>query len=231
MRTLCKLSLLSLAGLSLSLLGATANAQTSGPFTYTVAQATTDFTNTSIVLPQFDPSLGTLLSVNLSEALSGNFGGTVTNTSATPANFRVTEDVNLNLSITNTATPVLTAGGVDLIAQQNYTGLGSGATANFGPFAPSVSDSATYTSGSIFNQFIGPGNLGFTLATLTGTTTAGGGGNIQNNITTTAGGTITVVYQYRQNAVPEPGSVALLVGMGVTGAGLLRKRHLARKSA
>ena len=210
------------AGMGLSLLGATAHAQTSGPFTFTLAQATTDFTNSTITLPKFDPTLGTLTEVDLSESLNGVFNGTVTNTSAGAANFRVTEDVNLVLS--TGATPLLTPGGVDLLATQTYTGLAAGASSPFGPFTPTVADSAVYTSGSLFNAFVGPGNIGFTLSTLTGTTTLGGGGNITNAINTTAGGTVTVLYRFQTSSVPEPGTFAMLVGMGISGSAFLIRR-------
>ena len=211
-----------MACLTLTLLGAAANAQISGPFTFTLAQATTDFTNNSIVLPRFNSALGTLVEVDLSAAYNGAFNGTVTNTSATPANFQVTEDIHLTLS--TGGTPVLTPSGVDLTASQTYAALGSKSSAPFGPYAPTVNDAGVYTSGSIFNAFQGAGNIGFTLATLTGTQTLGGGGNITNAINTKAGGTITVQYRYQTSSVPEPGTFAMLAGMSISGSAFLIRR-------
>jgi hypothetical protein len=216
-------------GMGLALIGSTARAQTSGPFSFTVTQRTTDFTK-GFVLPKFNTALGTLTNVFLSESLNGSFSGTVTNTSATPANFKVTEDVSLDLTLTSGGSPALSS--VDLVATQTYTALASGASAPFGPFVPTISNSANFTSGTIFSAFNGgPGPVGLTLSSLTGTTVIGGGGNITNNITTTAGGTISVTYTYNapSTTTPEPGTWAMMAAGASTGLVALRRRRRNKK--
>lgn len=184
----------------------------------------TDFTTTTLSLAAFDTTLGTLTSVLVALTATANVGGTVTNTSATAQNFKVTETTNVALS---SGTASVNGVNVDLLSTQTYASLAPGATANFGPFVPNASAS---NAGTPLSAFIGS-PITFTASTLTGTTILGGGGNITNAIGTTASGTVTLTYTYTPTpaptptTVPEPASMALL-GMGLAGLGLIRRRSV-----
>jgi len=203
--------------LAVFVLGGRAHAA-SETFTATVPAQTTDF-SADTTLSQFNPALGTLTSATLTLATSGNFGGSLTNTSAIAESFSVTEKVQLTLTSSNGAITGLGALQQTLTAGQTYTGLASGDSAPFGPTSPSTSE-GPISFGNL-SPFVGTGTLPFNLATLTSTSLMGGGGNIRNAITTTVGGTETITYTYTPtgtaNAVPEP--AGLILGLTSIAAG------------
>ena len=171
-------------------------------FTAGIPPRATDFT-APVALPRFDPALGTLTEVDLSLAAGGTAIGTVTNTSAGPESFLFTENERLTLS--NGATSLLAT---TLVSSQNYTNLAAGASAQFGPFAPTNNAANVFTSGPDFNAFSGgPGNINLTFQTRTSQTITGGGGNVGSNLITTAGGTVSVTYKYTPLPVTLAGNV------------------------
>jgi len=99
----------------------------------------------------------------------------------------------------------------------------------FGPFTLTNSSTNTLTSGAAYLSFIGLGTIS-TFVQGIGTDSSVGDSNLSYNPHTSGYGSVTVVYNYHATGVPEPGSAALLIGMGVTGAGILvrfRKRNRA----
>jgi hypothetical protein len=184
-------------------------------YTASVPVQRTDYT-ASLNLPKFDPALGTLTEVDLSWAITGTEAGTVTNTAATSESFNFAEDVNLALK----------SGAVNLLApdlntSQTFTNLAPGASSSYGPYSPTASAAATFTTGPNFNLFAnGPGTLNLTVVTVTSQTTLGGGGNIISDIATLAGGTATVTYQYTAEPVTVAGNVYEdKLGLGVLAPG------------
>ncbi|MEP6755900.1 MAG: choice-of-anchor E domain-containing protein [Chthonomonadales bacterium] len=87
----------------------------------------------------------------------------------------------------------------------------------------------TLTSGAQYNSFIGTGSITTWVAGI-GLDLSITDSNLNKSPHTDGYGAVQVVYNYHPSGVPEPGSAALLIGMGVTGAGMLvrfRKRNKA----
>jgi hypothetical protein len=193
--------------------------------TNTVPVQTTDFTKT-FTFNQFDPSLGTLDSVELSLATTGDFGGNVTNKAAGAESFKVTEASDVTFTGPD-ATSVVSS----LAASQNYTNLAAGATANFGPFNPGDGPVAIFVPTANFGTYTGTGTLspGLTVSTESSQTVAGGGGNITSALSTKVGANATLIYTYHTpstNPTPEPGAWASMsIGvLGLMALGLKARR-------
>jgi hypothetical protein len=211
----------------LALLGLSAHAGTITQ-TYNVPVQVTDYTQT-FTFNKFDPSLGTLDSIELSLAATGNFSGNVTNNAAGLESFKVTESSDVTFTGPDATSVVST-----LAASQNYTNLAPGATTPFGPFNPGPGAVMILVPTANFGTYIGTGTLspGFTLSTLSGQAISGGGGNIASALTTKVGGDATLIYTYHTpltTPVPEPGAWASMsIGvLGLMALGLkARKKNL-----
>jgi hypothetical protein len=171
-------------------------------YSATVPSQLTDFTSTTS-LPKFDPSLGTLNSVDLTFSTNGSMQGTLTNVSTEPETFTFQE--NVAVSISDGTTTLLSP---NLTESQTYTALTPNVATPFGPFAPTSSASVEYTSGAQFDEFEGgPGDQSLSVSTVTTTVTTGGGGNIRQLLTTSAGATATITYNYTATPVTLSGNV------------------------
>lgn len=175
-------------------------------YTDTASDQQTDFTKT-LSLPQFNPGLGTLLSVTLT------YGEDVTNSGKLshgnqPLEYKFTGSSNLMQSALS----------IDQTASITESGTSPANSST------SINDFQTKTGGPItgpLSYFTGNGNIDFTL-TGTGTSQLTGGGNISNSITTMAGGFVTVTYNY--TPVPEASTLLGLGGMiGLGGLHILRR--------
>ncbi|MEA5575430.1 choice-of-anchor E domain-containing protein [Anabaena sp. UHCC 0451] len=181
--------------------------------------------------------------------------GTVTNNAANPQNFIVTlipsqYDLNaasgapaallalLNPNTSGTFSP-LNDSNITQIGPQSYSGLASGATANFGPFTVNGASSATFNTLVDVAGFVGAGSYSFDPFTSIGTLVNGGGGNVATNITTLASASIQVQYFGTPSSNPpaEPvpfgfsTNASLLVFGGVFyGFNKLKKNMAVKKS-
>lgn len=177
----------------------------------------------NLVVPLFNPSLGTLTQVQI--VLNGDVGGSAgyENTSTTS-----TSSVTLNLS----STIVLTGPNsllIDVVPLANfsipavpgvpiYDGFSdyagtSGATLT--NLTGSAMDMDTITNpGDLLAYYTGLGTISFPV-TATGSSLGGGSGNINTSFSSTAGASIEITYTY-DVAIPEPSSVAI-VGLGIIG--------------
>ena len=91
-----------------------------------------------------------------------------------------------------------------------------------GPVTGSAGFPACAVNPGILSEFIGNGSASFPVHAQ-GLSTATGPGNLLALIQTQASADITVTYYY--TCVPEPSSVALIVGFGLSGGALMLRRR------
>lgn len=188
----------------------------------TPSNAPTDF-STTLSVPAFNSSMGTLQSVQLSFSDAATFGGTLTNNSATTKDFTINEDVNFNATF---ASQVLTD---TLNGFTPYPTLGSGMMAQFGVFSMvGNSGMTTVTSPSMLTAYIGTSPLDLAFSASAVVTVGGSGGNAAVHISTVADAELTITYTFTPNIVPEPSSLVMTALGGLMAAGFLRRRAARR---
>ena len=195
----------------------------SGPFvTTTPISATLTDWNSSLAFPQFDSSLGSLISVQLD--LSGSISTVleVTNTgeSASTGNAKMEVQLSVQDSGSNFSVPQL-----DLLSPAfAFTDLQPTQSVTSGTLTKSGSSSDVYTSAAVLAEFTGTGSVVLPASTYSETWITYNGGNACAEQETYAELTGSVTYRYA--AVPEPSTLALL---GVCGFGLLAAAWRRRK--
>jgi hypothetical protein len=170
---------------------------------------TTDWTRTQGV-NQFNPGLGTLTAVEITNAGSLTSHIRVESLDSAPANVTGTVSGNLTLAsavapslvtTTNAATENFQAGAFD--GTIDFAGTSG---KDFGDKSSGGSKSLVLTSPADLANFIGLGKVSFT-ETAHATSTADGAGNLLSQINSTAQAIVTVKYDY----IPAPPPVTVTV--------------------
>ena len=230
MKVINKIAQVGVAGVLATLLATGAQAQLSSVmYMDEIALQTTNW-NDTVTIPLFDPSLGVLEQIcfTLKGSIVSDFQ--LESLDAEPAHLTATASGNITLTRPDNSLLVAVLpeqnvevdvdafdGTVDFGGTSGVTlpgVMGMAEETFISP--PPVSDLALFTG-------LGTIDLNVSAEALS---TASGAGNLITLIQTQAGAKVTVEYKYRprNNDVPEPGSVAMLVAGGVMGVGLLRRR-------
>ena len=215
-----KLTFLMATGLVLAGTSLSVHAATLGPITTTTPIPTTltDFSS-SLSFPQFNPALGTLLSVELDFSSSLSTTLSITNNSGTASSG--TAKTGLQLTVQDGGSN-LTAPELDLLSPIYSYSLAAGQGANSGTLIKSGSSSDTYTLAAVLSEFTGVGAISLNASSFTQTLLANTGGNTAASQVTDADLTGTVTYTYL--AVPEPSTCTLAIA-GLMGLLALRGRR------
>ena len=187
--------------------------------TYSFGPTPTDCSARPFVAPAFSslvvPAGATLTGVVVTLLASYTTSGTATNTSTSPQTEKVAISGDVTIASTNAA-----INGVNVaVPPVTFTNAQPGVVNTFEPTTKSNTTSVTLAPGAFTTM-----PTTSSASTLTNQAVAGGGGNFANTFTTTASGQITFTYDYSvPSTVPEPAST-MLVGAGLAGLGLLRRR-------
>ncbi len=163
-------------------------------------------------IQQFDPSLGTLVEVDVSNAGSITSDIKVENTSTSSAS-TITATVGGSLTLSGPAGLSLqtnlsqNAGTFNASIYDNSLDFGGTSGKDFGNSTAVGTQSAVLT-GAAMNAFIGTGNVALS-ETAVATSTATGGGNLLVGVASSAAGQVTVTYKYIADNSLKPGNYVL----------------------
>jgi hypothetical protein len=167
--------------------------------------------------PQFNPSLGTLLSVELDLSSSLSTTLTVTNTGDSGSSGNATTELQMTVQDAgDNLAPYFT-----VYSPSFPYSLGAGGSTGSGLLTANGGSDNTYTSAPVLAEFTGYGDTGLSGSTFTQTLLANTGGNTNSSQVTDASLTGTVTYTY---SVPEPASLGLILA-AVPLLAARRRRH------
>jgi hypothetical protein len=176
-----------------------------------IASTPTDWTKT-LTVPQFDPSLGMLVSVQIVNAGIFTSDIKVESLDGGPSTITATDSGTLTLAgqgvsglVTNSSTSrTFSATAFDGIIDFNGT---SGH--DFGAQAASGSNSTTVTDAADLAAYTGTGFVTFT-EVAHATSSASGAGNLITQISTSAAANVMVIYQYIPSNALKPGNYTVV---------------------
>jgi PEP-CTERM motif len=198
---------------------------------------------------KFNPSLGTLTSVEIQLGWSGTTSLQVTATGGSPATGHIDTNILLHLSDALNAPDSLIQsgffggisdeldigchaisgcyGGVPVFIASGFSNLPSGNTASIGPLTNTFTQDQTFNAGSVLSEFTGLGTVPMYAATETKTTITFTSGNGLSAQTTDVSVSGQVIYTYTPTATPEPGTLGLL-GTSLAGMAFALRKRLRR---
>jgi protocatechuate 3,4-dioxygenase beta subunit len=167
----------------------------------------------SVSVPQFDPEVGTLTSVDITSAATFNSQIQVESKDAAPSTITATVSGVLTLTGPGVASLVTNStGNSQTFSASAFDGVvdfGGTSGHDFGVQTANGSNTLTLTSASDLAAYIGTGTVSFT-DQAQATSSASGAGNLVTNIVSTAGAGVTVVYHYIPSNCIRPGSYTIV---------------------
>jgi hypothetical protein len=192
-----------------------------------ISSSLTDWSG-SLAFQQFDPTLGTLNSVELQFSSSLTTTLTVMNTSDSSSSGNVKTE--LQVSVDDSGDNLLgDTPQLDILSPAFNYSLTGGGNINSSLLSNSGSSDNIYALLNVLSEFTGTGTFFLNASTFTETDLSNTGGNTSSSQVTDAGVTGTVTYSFtdaiggsQSDGVPEPATMALMGG-ALIGLGLLRK--------
>jgi hypothetical protein len=192
-----------------------------------ISSSLTDWSG-SLAFQQFDPTLGTLNSVELQFSSSLTTTLTVMNTSDSSSSGNVKTE--LQVSVDDSGDNLLgDTPQLDILSPAFNYSLTGGGNINSSLLSNSGSSDNIYALLNVLSEFTGTGTFSLNASTFTETDLSNTGGNTSSSQVTDAGVTGTVTYSFtdaiggsQSDGVPEPATMALMGG-ALIGLGLFRK--------
>lgn len=162
---------------------------------------------------QFDPSLGTLTSVDVVHTATITSAIKAESLDADPTT--VTANVSGTLTLTGpggrtfSVTPNVAAGSFDAAIYDGNPDFAGPSGHDFGQHSASDSSTTTITDAPSLSLYTGTGSLSFTERAAASSNTTGGG-NVLNQINTTAGGQVVLTYHYVPITCLKPGTYTIV---------------------
>jgi hypothetical protein len=218
-------------GAAIVLLGAarTQAATISFVTTTPVASTKTDWSS-FLDFQEFDPSLGTLTSIEIQTSEGFDTTLTVTNESGSSSGGTLQTEIFVTLTDPSGLPAGISQQSDTLIPSSKITySLAPGGSYTTGTYTGSATTDATYVAPAILTEFTGSALIDIPVSTLTFANQQNTGGNTTASQVTHASATGDIIYTYTEAAaVPEPASFGL-IGLGLCATGLLYRRRLARQ--
>lgn len=172
----------------------------------------TDWTRT-LAIAKFDPSLGRLLAIEISDNSTITSDIKVENTSDQSPN-PITGTTSGTITLTGpglslTVNPAANAGTWQPTVYDGTLDFGGTSGRAFPAKTATASKTTVLTAASTLAAFSGNGNVNLTAAAHA-TSSATGGGNVAAQITTTASTSVRVVYRYVPNNCLQPGKFTIV---------------------
>ncbi len=206
---------------------ASAQAQSQGPIsTSTPVPATLTEWNNPLEFSQFNPALGTLISVELNLSTTVSSTLVITNTSSSSSGSTAFTEVQITVQDPGNNLTVGNQPQLDVSTPNFSATIPGDSSVTSGVLTNSGSYSTTLTQASILSEFTGTGNVTLNAGTFTQAYTSDTTGDTDASETTEASLTGNVTYNFDPTPTPEPSSLALmLVGFSALG---LRARKFKR---
>ena len=179
--------------------------------TASIPNSATDWTQ-GVNIPQFDPSLGTLTSVDITN--SGTFTSRIQVESLDSAPSTITGTVSGSETLTGLGiTGLVTTGSsnetFNATAFDGIIDFGGTSGHDFGPQTAPGTQSTTISAASALAPYIGTGSVTFT-EVAHATSSASGAGNLVTRINSSASANVTVVYHYIPSNALRPGNYTIV---------------------